>query len=910
MGEKPTYEDLEKKVQDLERKLSAFHKTDVDFLKGESRYRNILETIEEGYYEADLAGSFYFFNDSLCRIFGRSPDEMMGLNNRAYTTPETAKRVFSIFNEIYRTGVGATIIDYEVLRQDGTVIIIEVSASLMKNSSGKPIGFRGIVRDRTEQKKAEEAMLSSEARYRQILETIEEAYWESDFIGKLTFFNDALLKITGSTRDTLLNLDPRNIESPREAKRMSGIFAKVYQTGIPIEVPDYEVIRQDGSRMILEMSVCLLKNAAAEPVGFYGISRDRTNQRLAERALRESEAKYRHILESIEEGYFELDLKGNRTYSNNALCKLYGYTPEEMVGMNYRDYSDPETAKILFEKYNEVYKTGIPSTILDHELKRKDGSLLLVESSVYLMKDESGKPIGFHGMVRDRTQQIMAERALQQSEEKYRLLVENAHDCIYVVNDGVITFSNCRTEEFTGYSTDELSSMPFASLIHPRDRKEIVERQQKKKKSGKQRDTYSFRLLNRNDETLWVELTTIDIVWEGKPATLNFLKDITPQKKAETQLIQAQKMEAMGTLAGGIAHDFNNLLMTIQGNASLLLLDIGADHSHYGRLKNIEHQVQRGAELTKQLLGTARGGKYEVNPTNVNQLIEDGLELFGRTNKDILIHKIFQEGIWTVEVDQSQIEQVLLNIYVNAGHAMPGGGDLYVETKNVRLDENYVEPYGIAAGEFVKISVTDTGTGMDEATQKRAFDPFFTTKEMGRGTGLGLASAYGIIKNHNGIINIYSEKGEGTILNIYLPVSGSTVKKEAAFSVRPLSGTETILFADDQVEIVEIGRALLESLGYRVITAASGKDALDIYRRDRDRIDLVILDMIMPEMGGGETFDRLKQIHPHVKVLLSSGYSINGQAKTIMDRGCKGFIQKPFNLADLSKKVRQVLDEK
>ncbi|MCJ7833731.1 MAG: response regulator, partial [Deltaproteobacteria bacterium] len=421
---------------------------------------------------------------------------------------------------------------------------------------------------------------------------------------------------------------------------------------------------------------------------------------------------------------------------------------------------------------------------------------------------------------------------------------------------------------------------------------------------------YSFRLINTKDEILWVELNTIEIVWEGRPASLNFLRDITPQKKMETQFLQAQKMEAVGTLAGGIAHDFNNLLMSIQGNASLILLDIDTGHPHYSKLKSIEQQVQAGAELTKQLLGRARGGKYEVKPTAINMLIGKGLDLFGRTKKEITIHKYLQEEVWTVEVDRSQIEQVLLNLYVNAGHAMPAGGNLYVETKNIVLDESYTEPYGLPSGKFVRISVTDTGIGMDEATQKRAFDPFFTTKEMGRGTGLGLASAYGIVKNHNGIINIYSEKSEGTTVNIYLPVTDKQIREEANFPEEILTGTETVLFVDDEESITDIGRILLEKLGYRVITARNGSEAVEIYRREGSRIDLVILDMIMPEMSGGGTFDRLKEIDPQVKVLLSSGYSINGQAKTILDRGCKGFLQKPFGLADLSKKVRQILDEK
>jgi CheY-like chemotaxis protein len=239
---------------------------------------------------------------------------------------------------------------------------------------------------------------------------------------------------------------------------------------------------------------------------------------------------------------------------------------------------------------------------------------------------------------------------------------------------------------------------------------------------------------------------------------------------------------------------------------------------------------------------------------------------------------------------------------------MKEGGDLYIETRNVVLDEYSSRTYGVDPGKFIKVSITDTGIGMDEDVLKRVFDPFFTTKEMGRGTGLGLASAYGIIRNHNGIINAYSEKGSGTTFNIYLPISNKTITEESDDIVEIISGSETVLFVDDEAALVQIGHKLLKKLGYKVLTARSGEKALEIYHKEKEKIDLVILDLIMPGMSGGETFKKLKQIDPQIKVLLSSGYSINGRAKELLDRGCDGFLQKPFNLGSLSKKIRQILD--
>ena len=340
-----------------------------------------------------------------------------------------------------------------------------------------------------------------------------------------------------------------------------------------------------------------------------------------------------------------------------------------------------------------------------------------------------------------------------------------------------------------------------------------------------------------------------------------------------------------------------------------MLMDSDSSHSHFEHLKGIEDYVKSAVDLTKQLLGFARGGKYEIKPTDLNEFIKKQNRMFGRTTKEINIRGKYEKNLWTTEIDQGQIEQVLLNLYVNSWQAMPGGGSLYIQTENIVIDEFFNRPYHVDPGEYVKISVTDTGVGMDKATQQRIFDPFFTTKEMGRGTGLGLASSYGIIKNHNGFIDVYSKKGEGTTFNIYLPASEKESVDEEEVNEELFRGIETLLLVDDEDMIVDVGCGIIEKLGYKSLTAKSGEEAIGVYKKNHDKIDLVIIDMIMPDMGGGETYDKLKEINPDVKVLLSSGYSINGQATEILDRGCNGFIQKPFNMADLSKKIREILDK-
>ncbi len=501
------------------------------------------------------------------------------------------------------------------------------------------------------------------------------------------------------------------------------------------------------------------------------------------------------------------------------------------------------------------------------------------------------------------------EEALRESEEKYRLLVENANDAIFVAQDDVVKYANPSTLRITGYSGEELTQIPFVNLIHPEDRDMVFGRYIRALKSERVTSNYSFRSINKTGEELWLQINSVLISWEGKPAILNFVRDTSAEKRLEAQLMDIRKMEALGTLAGGIAHDFNNLLMGIQGRTSLMLMDTDFSQKHYEDLKGIEDIVKRAAGLNNQLLGFARKGKYQVNPTDLNKLVHNTSQMFGRTNKDVKINTKFQEDLWTVEVDRSQIEQVLFSLFFNSHDAMPAGGELYLQTENVTLDESFTEPDQLCAGKYVKMSVTDTGVGIDEAIRERIFEPFFTTKRMGRGTGLSLASAYGIIKNHSGMIHVYSKKDEGTTFSIYLPASEKEIIEQKALPEEIFRGTETVLLVDDEDMIIDIGEKILKMMGYEVITAISGREALRLYKENQAEIDLVVLDMIMPGMSGGETYDRLKGINPNVKVLLSSGYSMDGQASEILKRGCSGFIQKPFRMSHLSQKIREILDK-
>jgi len=465
------------------------------------------------------------------------------------------------------------------------------------------------------------------------------------------------------------------------------------------------------------------------------------------------------------------------------------------------------------------------------------------------------------------------------------------------------------------YSEVELIGRNIRELFDEKNR-EILEKELAKRRRGEP-SQYELTWTTKSGKKVPTLMSASPIfenwVYRGSYAVVTDLSEIKraheEKKLLEAQLQKIQRMESLGTLAGGIAHNFNNLLMGILGNISLILLNKNPSHPDYEKLKNVEHLVQEGAKLSQELLDFARGGKYQVEPTDLNKVVKRSSDMFAQTKRQIKIYTKFQKDIWTVEVDVGQIEQVLLNLYINAWQAMPGGGELYLETQNITLDENYVRPFKVKPGPYVKISVTDNGVGMDETTKQRIFEPFFTTKEENRGTGLGLASAYGIIKNHGGIITVYSEKGRGTTFNIYLPASEKEAIKQEKLAEGVLKGGETILFVDDEEMIIKTGKELLETLGYKVLIAKSGKEVIEIYRAKNEQIDMVILDTVMPDIGGGEIYDMLKKINPDIKILLSSGYSMNDEIKEILERGCDGFIQKPFTLKELSRKIRKILDK-
>lgn len=673
---------------------------------------------------------------------------------------------------------------------------------------------------------------------------------------------------------------------------------------------DFDTIHFKNGQILERKSCPLMRNE--EISGRVWSFRDATEQKQAMQALQRSEERHRIYFENISDVVFSIDPDFRIINISPSVERILGYKPDEMIGKPIQDLNvlDPDSLEKAFSDMMKVFsEERIP--LSQYEFISKDGTRKFGEVSANpLIRD--GKVAAMISVARDITERKRIEDALKQSEEKYRIVLEANPDPVVVYDmEGKVTYFNMAFTNVFGWTLEECFGKSMDVFV-PTDAWPETRMMINKVLSGENFSGIETRRYTKEGNIIPVGISgAIYRDKNGNPmgSVIN-LRDISEQKELEMQFQQAQKMDAIGTLAGGIAHDFNNLLMGIQGCTSLMSFDIDSNNPNFEYLNRIENYIKNASSLTKQLLGFARRGKYEIKPTDVNDIVNKSSEMFGRTKKEITIHKKFHPDIWTVEVDQPQIEQVLLNLYVNAWQAMSGTGDLYLQTENIILNDNDVKPYGLNSGRYVKISVTDTGVGIDENIQHRIFDPFFTTKEVSRGTGLGLASVYGIIKNHSGMINANSKKGEGATFNIFLPASEKKIFKEKMIQKEILMGSETVLLVDDEDMILDVGRDLLEKLGYEVLTVKSGIEAIEIYRTNQKKIDIVILDMVMPKMGGGDTYEKLRDIDPAVKVLLSSGYSIDGQASKILSRGCDGFIQKPFDIKSLSLEIRKILDNK
>ncbi|NWH06674.1 hybrid sensor histidine kinase/response regulator [Desulfobacter latus] len=524
---------------------------------------------------------------------------------------------------------------------------------------------------------------------------------------------------------------------------------------------------------------------------------------------------------------------------------------------------------------------------------------------------------------------------LEASEKKYQYMIDNSPDLIFTLDENFcFSFANQQFQYVLGYLPLELTGTPFDTILHEDDRGKLSRLFQadgpppRDLSPGssmalnlrfKKADDAGETEYNPNTAFTFMEMKASVLTLPDIESSHDFdgiyavARDVTERVRLETQLRQAQKMEAIGTLAGGIAHDFNNILMSIQGYTSLVKIGFNRESEAYKRLSNIDEYVHNGAEMARQLLDFSRKNNRQAAITlNINYLLKTSAKMFGRTRKDIMIHQELDKNLWLIKVDESQIKQVLMNLFVNAWHAMPKGGRIVVKSQNVVMDREQAQKMGLdQAGDYIKVCVADTGTGMDKQTLSRIFDPFFTTKDRGQGTGLGLSTAYGIIKAHKGTFQVDSSPGKGSVFMFFLPaIKDRTytnhVLSSAKNSDRLISGKGRVLLVDDEKEVIEVCKEMLETLGYEVLVAGAGAQAVSVVQNDTKGIDLMILDVVMPGMDGVQTYDAVRHLNPDIRVLVCSGLYPKQKIRQMINNECRDFLLKPFDIAKLSEKIESV----
>ncbi len=756
--------------------ISDWKRMEEELRKSEERYRTIIYNIQEPYYEIDLAGNFTFVNDATCRDLGYTKEELIGMNNREYQDEATAKKMFQLYSGVYKTGAPIKALEAEFITKDGTKRTYEMSVSLIRDSEGRPIGFRGISRDITDRKRAEEALRRSEEKYRNILESIAEGYYEVDLAGNFTFVNDSMGRILGYPKEELMGLNDRQYTDGETRRRLFQAFNKVYRTGEPGRVFDYEIVRKDGTKRYVETSVSLRKDASSEPIGFRGIIRDITERKQMEEALQRSEEKYRTILENIEDGYYEVDLAGNFTFFNDSICRILGYPKEELMGMSERHYTDKEVAKKVFQAFNRVYRTGEPSREVDWEIIRKDRTKRYIEASVSLRKDASGKPVGFRGIVRD----------------------------------------------------------------------------------------------------------------------------ITDRKRIEEQLFQAEKLRAVGEMASGVAHDFNNALAAILGNTQLLLYN-AQDEELKETLKIIEQVAKDSSQTVRRLQDfTRRPVRQELLKVDINSIIKDSIEITKPRWKDeaqsrgmgIEIVSNLEE-IPLASGSASELREVITHMIFNAVEAMPEGGKIEIRTFKKRRE--------------IYIQISDTGVGIPEEAKKKIFEPFFTTRPF-TNTGLGLSMSYGIVKRFGGEIEVESKVGQGTTFTITLPIGEEGKEEEVDQQLIKKGRKARILVIDDEELVRSVLCRTLAQADHQVTLAEDGRKGVQFFKEGT--FDIVLTDLGMPGVSGWEVCRMIKGISPNTPVGMITGWGGEKSQDKMEEYGLDFFIPKPFDFTQILNVVTEIMESR
>jgi two-component system cell cycle sensor histidine kinase/response regulator CckA len=763
-------------------------------------------------------------------------------------------------------------------------------------------------------KNAENRLRESEARYRTVADfTYSWEYWvtpEGDFL----YVSPSSERISGYSAEEFIS-DPdlmNRIIHPDDRNMMLEHYHNMRKV-IPdaVDARDFRIIRRDGAIRWIAHVCQPVYGQDGQSSGRRGSNRDITERKLAEEAVQRSEKFLEQVVENIPDMIFVKDAENLRFVRfNKAGEDLLGYSRENLLGKNDYDFFPVAQADFFTAKDRAVLTDGKLLDIPEEEIETKLKGKRTLHTKKIPIIEADGIAQFLLGISEDITER-------KQSEESQKLLIaaiEQAAEGVVITDaTGIIQYVNPAEEKISGYSRAELIGQGADIYKSDKHHEDLHANMWENIRTG---NVWQGRFSNRKkDGTEYHEDATISPIYDESGKLTNFVAvkhDVTKQITLQEQLLQAQKMEAIGTLAGGFAHDFNNKLQVIDGYVDLMLFDKDMPETAKSELEVIKQTVHSSAELIKGMMVFVRKAPMELRPIELNKLVAQTRSMLSRSMpKMIEIDLLLDDDLWTINAAPNQIDQILMNLSINARDAMPDGGRLTIKTQNLELEEEFcLARPGAKPGRYVMIAVSDTGTGMDKETASHIFEPFFTTKASGKGTGLGLAVVYGIVEQHNGWIICDSEPSVGSTFRIYFPAI-EEVPQEQYFEKKepPRGKAETILLVDDEPDLLQIIVRLLNRANYRVITSTHGKDALELYEKHRKEIRLVILDLLMPGMGGKECLRALFRMDPNSRVLMVSGYHEEGIAEKLKDAGAKGFMWKPFDEPELLEKIREIIDE-
>ncbi len=893
----------EQVIVGIARDLTERRRAEAALHESEAKYHDLIETMPDGYYLSTSAGRFVEVNPAFCRMLGYSNDEMLAMNipETLYFHPSERKGEFRF------SGFSPASEVYRLKRKDGTEAWFEDSARYILDESGKIIYHEGISRDITDRKHAEEALKASESRFRAVIENIYDAIIFLDEKGKITDCLNprSLERFTGLAMNAQMGKSAFESVHPDDMANVRNKFSLTSKQGEPFSV-EYRVKSRDNSWTWVEAAG---RNMLSDPLikSIVVHIREIEDRKRAQMLLIESEERYRMLVDKSPDAIV-VYRDEKVVYVNPASLKpMAADSAEQLIGISIFDFVHPDSKDIVVSRVKEMMRTQKAPPLQEMKILGLDGKTLEAEVRAapvpYL-----GKP-SIQLVIRDITPRKKVEEQLRLQSVA---LNTAANGIVITDRDGHIVWANSAFESLTGYTIAEaLGKNPREIIRSGKHDREFYKSLWDTILSGR---VWRGEIINkRKDGNLYTEEMTIAPVRDDHAEITHFVavkQDISDRKLLQEQFLQSQKLESIGQLAGGVAHDYNNILSVIIGYAHLLKRKFKGDPENEKPLDAILAAARRAASLTEQLLVFARKEMISPKIINVNSSIESIEKMLQRIIGEN-INLVFHPGrdVRNIKIDPSQFDQILVNLATNSRDAIKGIGTIAIETMNVSIDEDYVKYHaGLTVGEFVKLSFTDTGMGMDEETVKRIFEPFFTTKEKGQGTGLGLSTVYGIVKQNNGYIYATSKLGEGTTFEIYLPPSyeeaDRTLEQSSEISVL---GTETILVVEDQVDILELTKASLEKYGFCVLTAIEPNEALRLCESYDGTIHLLLTDVIMPVMSGKSLRERVKTLRPKIKTLFMSGYTANELSpEGILAEGID-FIQKPFTPAELANKVSEVL---